>query len=69
MFNEPVIVWCVIVAAIALIFVFSTFSFLRDRIKEETEDKHHFLEVGKVHDMFYIPGDQTDENWDDFEDL
>ena len=64
--SQPMIVWCAIVGVLLFAFVFRTVErYFGERHHKAGNRPHHVIEIGKESEMFYVPRDKED---DDFED-
>lgn len=66
MMNQPMIVWCVIAGVLLFAFLFRAIERYHAECRRDDRKSNHLLEMGSEREIFYIPGDIED---DDFEDL
>lgn len=64
--NQPMIVWCVIAGVLLFAFLFRAIERYHAECRRDDRKSNHLLEMGSEREIFYIPGDIED---DDFEDL
>lgn len=64
--DQPMIVWCVIAGVLLFAFVFRAIEKYYVECRHNHHETIHLVELGEEKEMFYIPGDIED---DDFEDL
>lgn len=64
--NHPVIVWCAIVGALLCTFFIRAIHHRRHaKVRVHAKHHRHFLELGKEKEIFFVPGDPTDDDdWD-----
>lgn len=64
--NQSMIVWCGIAGVLLFAFIFRAAEKYYTECRNNEHDSKHFFEMGSEREMFYLPGDIED---DDFEDL
>lgn len=64
--SQPMIVWCIIAGVLLFAFVFRAIEKYYTECRRDHHERIHLVELGEEKEMFYIPGDIED---DDFEDL
>lgn len=64
--NQSMIVWCAIAGVLLCAFVFRAIEQYYAECRRNGRKPMHLLEIGKEREIFYIPGDVED---DEFEDL
>lgn len=64
--DQTIVIWCVIVGILALVFVIHAVDKRRgSRDNPHPVRHHHFIELGKEREMFFIPGDRKDDGSED----
>lgn len=63
--NQPMIVWSMIAGVLLLTFVFRAIGRFNAECRHNAHKPKHLFETGSEREMFFIPGDIED---DDFED-
>ncbi|MDE6360735.1 MAG: hypothetical protein K2L39_05880 [Muribaculaceae bacterium] len=65
--DQPMIIWCVIMGILLLTFVFHAVEKLREQRRQSPlpHRHHHLIELGREREMFYIPGDRKDDEYDE----
>lgn len=65
--SQPMIVWCVTVAVLLLAFLLRAVEkhYAGCRRNHAVRKPRHLFELGKEREMFYIPGDSDDDDFDD----
>lgn len=74
--EQTVLIWCVIMGVLLLTFAMHAAARLRRSAHSphtvaghhRNHHHHHFIELGRERDMFYIPGDRKDDDYDESED-
>lgn len=64
--NQPIIVWCVIAGVLLFAFVFRAIERYYTECRHNNSKNIHLFEIAKEKEIFYVPGDVED---DEFEDL
>ena len=64
--SQPMIVWCIIAGVLLCAFVFRAIEWYYIKYRHNGHKPIHFLEMGQEKDIFYVPVDMED---DEFEDL
>lgn len=64
--DQPMIVWCVTAGVLLAAFVFRAIEQYYTGCHHKGHKPRRIFEIGKESEIFYIPGDRED---DDFEDL
>lgn len=70
--DQTVIIWSVIMGVLLLTFAIHAVGRLRQAHSHRQtahHPRHHFIELGRERDMFFIPGDRRDDDYDESEDL
>ena len=64
--NQPMIVWCTIVGVLLFAFVFRAVEYYFTERRHKAANRHHLaLQIGKEREMFFVPGDADDDDFDD----
>lgn len=63
--SQPMIVWCGVVGVLLSAFVFRAVERYYTGCRRKGGKPHHLIEIGKESEIFYVPGDAGE---DDFED-
>lgn len=63
--NKPVIVWCVISGVLLFAFIFRAIERYYTEIRRNGQKPRHLFEMAKEKDIFYIPGDVEDDDFDE----
>lgn len=64
--DKPMIVWCAIAGVLLSALVFRAIEWYYTKCRHSGHKPRRMFEIGKERELFYIPGDIED---DDFEDL
>ena len=63
--DKPIIVWCVIAGVLLFAFVFREIERHYTECRHKGHKPRRLFELGREKDMFYIPGDVDDEDFDE----
>lgn len=63
--NEPMIIWWLIVGVLLAIFVLRKLGHNHSSMHGVSRSHRRIIEIGKEKDMFYLPGDSEDDEFDD----
>lgn len=64
--NHSMIVWCVIVGILLFVFVFRALEDRYATCRHKGFKIRHLVEFGKERDIFYVPGDEDDDDYEEF---
>ncbi|MDE5901629.1 MAG: hypothetical protein K2H21_00245 [Muribaculaceae bacterium] len=63
--DKPIIVWCVIAGVLLFAFVLRAIERYYTKCHHNGHRPRHLFELGREKEMFYIPGDADDEDFDE----
>lgn len=63
--NFPAIVWCIVAGMLLCAFIFRAIERYFTKSQHSGHDHRHLFEIGKEKDIFFIPGDIDDDEFDD----
>lgn len=63
--SQQMIIWCIIVGVLLFAFALRAFERLYLKCHNDRKKAHHIFELGNEREMFYCPGDVTDDDFDD----
>lgn len=61
--TNPMILWYAVVGVLMLVLVCNSLRYFHGAGSRRI---HHFIEIGKERDMFFAPGDSTNDGDDDY---
>lgn len=63
--SQTITVWCAIAGLLLCAFLIRAIEWYFIESNHKRRNKSHLLEIGKEREMLYIPGDTTEDDFDD----